>query len=399
MSRQDQADVLNDLISTFAHPFPGPDDSVLAALTVSCTSISIARALQFHGAVVTRRSPGLTEVLGSWMDARQRTFWDPLLGRLREVRETDPPESCYLILIECGLRALLDGVPGGWPFQLATPARFRLGPWVLPHAISGQVDASGCHISLDLKDADGSLHRLNLHKANDGHSWKMTSSALAVELPSVSFSTSETVLLPDHMMSGQLLPDLPGSRFLEVSELAQVAERLRRARDVVSEHSPQYANWIDRSVSCMAPMKSANQSSGSHPSFPGLLVMSDDPRPAAIAEMLVHEASHQYFYIATMLGPVDDGSDSQEYYSPLVRRPRPIDKVLLSYHAMGNMIILLKHFVASGIDDAGYCRDRLECIAPQIQEVDEALHRTNSLTELGDALWRPLSNRLAQPLN
>ncbi len=398
MSGQASSDGLNSVVSSFAHPFPGPEDSVLEVLTLYCASLSLSRALQLHGDIVARQSPGLSEVLNSWVACRQRTFWDPLLGRLREVCATQRPGSCYLTLIECALRAHFDGMVGSWTFQLTAPTRLRIGPWILPSATSGQIESLRDRgISLRLKSEDGSVHHLNFCQTTDGNSWRVgAATPPLIELPSISFSDSQIVLLPHYLVSERLLPEAPGARFLEVPELAEVAERVRCARDLISKHSPRYINWVDRSLSCLASSNSPKRGSGSHPSFPGLLVMSNDPRPSAIAEMLVHEASHQYFFMATLLGPVDDGSDAQQYYSPLVGRARPIDKLLLSFHALGNMMLLFRNCIASGIDDSGYCRTRLASITSQINQVGEALQKTTSLTQLGKALWEPLSKLLVQ---
>jgi len=389
--------VLEDIFPTFSHPFPGPDDAVLEILTLKCASLSLSRALALHGDFLGRYSPGLCEVLKLWTVHRQRALWEPLLGRLREVSATDPPEACHLTLIEAGLRAHFDGVVGSWVFRLGSPARIRVGRWLLPSVVGGYVESLPDQgISLNLDSENGLTSQLYFRRTADTTSWNVTPPSPAVELPSVPFSDSAMVLLPAHAIAERLLPDLPGARFLEVSELSAVADRLNWAADVVNRHAPEYTDWIGRAIACLAPSNSPKQGSGSHPSFPGLVVMSNDPRPSAVAEMLVHEASHQYFFMATLLGPVDDGSDTQHYYSPLVGRDRPIDKVLLSFHALANMTLLFRKCIAAGIDDSGYCRQRLASITDQMQQVERVLRKTTALTQLGRAMWEPLAARVAQ---
>jgi hypothetical protein len=389
---------IDDIFPSFAHPFPGPDDSILQLITLQCAFLSLSRAFEYHGDFILRQSPGLREVLDLWVARRQNALWEPLLARLREISATHPPEACYLALIESGLRAHFDGIVGSWVFRLAAPTRIHLGPWVLPSAIGGRVEAVPDRgISLNLQDEDGSTHRLDFQQTDGANFWTVAaSSSSAIELPAVLIADSRIILLPEDVVSERLLPNLPGARFLAVRELAEVADRARRAADVISRHSLDYISWVNRAITHLAPYNSPNQGSSSHPSFPGLIVMSDDPRPSAIAEMLVHEASHQYFFMATLLGPVDDGSDAQQYYSPLVGCARPIDKVLLSFHALGNMMLLFRSCIASGIEDGGYCRQRLTSITAQAQQVEDALRRTTSLTQLGKALWEPLAWCLAR---
>jgi HEXXH motif-containing protein len=228
-------------------------------------------------------------------------------------------------------------------------------------------------------------------------SWSaLQRSSPCAELPYVEFSEAAMILLPGCAVAERLLPAVPEARFAAASELPAIADRFRRAKVLIDNHSPGYTDWIGRAITFLAPTQTPYQGSGSNPSFPGLVVMSNDPRPQALMEMMVHEASHQFFFMATLLGRVDDGSDTQQHYSPLVGRNRPIDKVLLSFHALGNMTILMRDCIETGIDDEGYCRQRLVLITEQLRRVEEVLQRSTALTGLGKALWQPLAERLAQ---
>jgi hypothetical protein len=396
MSSQASVAAFDHILSTFAHPFPGPDDAVVQATTLYCASLSLSRAIEYHGDFVRQKSPGLCDVLRAWMAHRRKPLWEPLLGRLREISATDLPEACYVSLIESGLRAHFDGVGGSWSFRLTSPAVFQVGSWILPEALGGQVDAlSDGGIFLSLNVDNDSTYRIRFERTDDS-SWSVMIPGLStiVELPAISFLDTEAILLPSCAVARRLLPELLGARFFEPSELIEIRTRVRRAVDVIDRHSPNYVNWVGRAVACIAPFKFASPSSSSHPSFPGLIMMSSDPRPAAIAEMLVHEASHQYFFMATLLGPVDDGSDLRQYYSPLVGRARPIGKVLLSFHALGNMSLLFRSCIRSGIEDMAYCQERLSVITTQMQQVEDALRETAALTQVGIALWKSLAERL-----
>ena len=76
-------------------------------------------------------------------------------------------------------------------------------------------------------------------------------------------------------------------------------------------------------------------------------------------------------------------------------RARPIGKLLLSYHALGNILIALSSFDIEQLPDEGYCKNRLATLSSQITQVEEALSRSCALTELGRSLWKPISRRLA----
>ena len=114
----------------------------------------------------------------------------------------------------------------------------------------------------------------------------------------------------------------------------------------------------------------------------------------ALAEMLVHEATHQYMYILCRLGDIDDGSDPKLYYSPVRRMERPLWAIVLAYHAFANVLLLYRLCRQSGIEDDGYCSRHEALLVPQLRELERVLTQTNALTEIGRGLVEPLSERI-----
>jgi HEXXH motif-containing protein len=397
MAENSSTEGIDSILFGFSHPAPGPDDSVIELITIKCAELYLSRVLEAKSRSVAEQSTGLYDVLGEWLPRRKSPLWDPLLGRLRALSaEEDSSSEYHLTLIRAGLAALLDGVAGTWGFRFSSPMRIQFGRWLLPEVISGRIEAAGgVKVSLVLEDQEGSKHRLILEQRSAGRNWEpLRLSPEIVNLPCVKFKESETVLLPANAVDEWLLPNLPGARFEDVSRLPLVADRFRQTAALVERYSPGYAQWIDRAVRYIASTNSPKQGSGSNVGYPGLVVMSNDHRPWALAEMLVHEASHQYFFMATLLGPVDDGSDLTHHYSPLVGRNRPIDKVLLSYHALGNMTLFFRDCISGGIEDGGYCLERLTTVTNQMAQVSEVLRDTSALTSVGKALWSPLADRV-----
>ena len=72
-------------------------------------------------------------------------------------------------------------------------------------------------------------------------------------------------------------------------------------------HSPQHLHPVFH-----API---TIESGSVEHYLGLIHLSAHAAPLPVAELLVHEASHQHMNLLTKLGPIDDGSDANTYYS------------------------------------------------------------------------------------
>ncbi|HEX5707813.1 MAG TPA: HEXXH motif-containing putative peptide modification protein, partial [Pyrinomonadaceae bacterium] len=110
--------------------------------------------------------------------------------------------------------------------------------------------------------------------------------------------------------------------------------------------------------------------------------------------MLVHESSHLYLHLLCRLGPINDGTDKTLYYSPAVRRPRPLERILVAYHAFANMSLLYRLCMEVGIDDEGYCALNQEKTLPQLEQLEAPLLDNPALTPIGRALFEPLYRRL-----
>jgi HEXXH motif-containing protein len=133
--------------------------------------------------------------------------------------------------------------------------------------------------------------------------------------------------------------------------------------------------------------------SGGGQDHPGSVYISIHCPSVAIAEMLIHEATHQYFYLLSRYGALDQGS-AKTYYSPIKRTERPISMILLAHHAFGNVLLFYRLCRQKGLRDAGYCERHEASLAPQVQQLQDTLAGAKALTALGDALWQPLASRL-----
>jgi HEXXH motif-containing protein len=134
--------------------------------------------------------------------------------------------------------------------------------------------------------------------------------------------------------------------------------------------------------------------SGSIAKYFGVIHVSASPSVPAIAELLVHEASHQYFHLLCLLEAFDDGSDANLYYSPAVRTDRPLERIGVAYHAFANILLFYDSCLTSGIDDGGYCRRNREALSPDVARLEAPLRGSDALTSVGRALSEPLMERL-----
>ncbi len=115
--------------------------------------------------------------------------------------------------------------------------------------------------------------------------------------------------------------------------------------------------------------------------------------------MLIHEVTHQYYYLLTRVGQVEDGTDSNLYFSPAKQCGRPIYFILIAYHAFANVLLFSRRCLAAGYDDPrGYLERNLAELSGWLETFESHLNQTNALTDIGTALWMPLKRANQQSL-
>jgi HEXXH motif-containing protein len=171
--------------------------------------------------------------------------------------------------------------------------------------------------------------------------------------------------------------------------------RLRAAFDLMRRHAPRYARWVQRITRVVLLQTSARglMESGSYPTRVGMIRVSADARPAAVAEMLVHEACHQYFYVLRRLGPFFEKGADSTYYSPLKQRNRPLEKLLLGFHAFGNVLLMHRQLNARGAL-AGFTPEMIDVTESETRTMWRTLSEHAIFSSLGRALFLPLQDRL-----
>jgi HEXXH motif-containing protein len=189
----------------------------------------------------------------------------------------------------------------------------------------------------------------------------------------------------------------PGSRAffpieLETLEVADseesedgVRRTLEQAIDLIGVHASQYLTWVGDVVHGIIPTlpPAGGYGSGSDSGLRGIIHASFPVSAMALAEGLVHEACHQYFHFAQLDTLFGNGQDPELYLNPYTQRDRPIDRILLAYHAFANVALLFRAFAEGGV--AGAERD-LAYHLKTGEGFSDALQRSRGLTPDGRAL-------------
>ena len=177
---------------------------------------------------------------------------------------------------------------------------------------------------------------------------------------------------------------------------AEVIGRIEESLELLKRCMPEYYQWVVCLLREVTPIhRPARDTIASNSSAlrMGGIDISIPASATEIAEMLIHECSHQYFHMASWLGsPVTP--DSKPHYSPLKKCERPLDRILLGYHAFGNAMIGFDRFAELGFKHD--IADRWHTISNYLEQLALPLADEAGLNELGKALYRPLHERVTR---
>lgn len=272
--------------------------------------------------------------------------------------------------------------------RLATPVRLRWGTTILPATTTLALCRAEGRTRLGL--SDGSLW---IRPTPGDRAIALAGGAGATELLGAAAGFGTIAIINQDVGPGVLTggvdrdiaPALGGSAIIVCGAL-----------DRLGALAPAYLDWVGAVVSIVLLTRGDGDSlnSGSNPGWGGAVRIGAHPCWEALAEMLVHEASHQYLYLLDMLGIplVEEGAT--EAFSPLKGMPRPMAKLLLGYHAFANIALMYRSVLAG----AGGSRFGAASLARVLRDLDalrEPLAAPGVLTPLGTTLFRRLEQSLA----
>ncbi|HSO34995.1 MAG TPA: HEXXH motif-containing putative peptide modification protein [Labilithrix sp.] len=331
---------------------------------------------------------GLEAILEHLGDEPFDMVWSSALGQLRHALLVEPRDDQRALIAATNMALHLAEKGRALDFEIAFESAqvFRFGNHLLPATRRLTFSAGGGVARLDGSDFTCTFSRA-------GSSWGCVPRAR--ELAVLDTPGTAVLLLPG-LPAGDSLPE---GLAPSLADPAAIGAAYEAAYDVLAEGAPAYLAWVHRAVHSLLPVaaRPGTTTSSSFELHPGVVALSHESPAIAMADALVHEASHQHFYILGQLGPVDDGSDRTLYFSPARRADRPIDKILLAYHAFANVLLFYRQCRSNGVSggDAELCerqeRDYEACLAT----LQRPLETTRALTPLGRALFEPLAARLA----
>jgi HEXXH motif-containing protein len=165
-----------------------------------------------------------------------------------------------------------------------------------------------------------------------------------------------------------------------------------RAFEFLKVNAPMHYLWATRVVKHIIPCvatKSRSRSS-SWREAPSWVLMSCSDNVIESAEMLVHEACHQYLNLVLRIGSmvVDDKEMS---YSPAVGRERPLSRVIFAFHAFANMLLFYRTIGSKEpYNSCEYVSSMLARLTSDVDVYIATLAANQNISELGRSIVDPL---------
>lgn len=299
--------------------------------------------------------------------------WAPGLGIACDALRTRSVSSLAKGL---ALLALHTEADGEWSVRLEHSTRLVAGRLLLPPARRIARNGAG-----DLAAGELSVQSHVRGWLKDAGSILVAGGAV---LPTVACGDAAITIVPD----GAVHSTVPGG--LDAWGIDQLSTTsLAEAVDLIQELVPPYLTWVGDVTRWLVPqsVRPNVMTSGTIEGHVGAMAMGVVDDPYKVAEMLIHESSHQYFNLAHMLGPIHDPEYTKEFYSPFPRKMRQLDRLLLAYHAFAN--VRLFYLACSARRTAVRMPPGLERDLSAIEAV--LLEQRHHLTDVGLALWEPLA--------
>ena len=185
---------------------------------------------------------------------------------------------------------------------------------------------------------------------------------------------------------------------LRTADLRTADLQVREALSLVAQYAAEYHGWINAVIDEVVVLDSSlGDRSGSDSAVVGIVCLSLPSNLDFVVEGLVHEAAHQHYYLAEkehglFVGLTPDAVG----YSPILKKRRPIEKILLAYHAVANTVLLLNRANRNGGGYLGSCYGHVYWLESTAKAMEMELLQQEILTEKGDAFFNFIRAQLKE---
>ncbi len=369
----------------FSCPYESFDRTFFSLVVMQYATSLIELLLDRFGTLLGDVVVGATDLLAKTNTdnpGNLEVFWSSVPATIMRALQTGDAHAAQRAAAELLLHSGANRVPGDWQIQLEQPAVFLWDSWLLPKAdfLIVQNDGSTAHIVASL---DGVKSKFRLYWSSEKEIWLTDDLKQLQKVDDGAYSVS--LLLreadPGLKCDNQILEQISPAGH----------ESLSRALQLLREVVPQYYTWVTRVLRRLVIVEAPRNTlrSGNQEGYCGTFYISECLDPLLVAEMFVHESSHQYYNALIRLEDVTDKSDQTMYYSPFVKRERTLDRILLAYHAFANVHLFYQECFNSEVCHREDRKD-LATLENDLAAVEQTIITSDKLTPVGRALMEPL---------
>ena len=386
----DQWEVLS--FKGFSSPYEKLNKNFLEILTVGYARALCQAFLDRFGQQLFDKHEGIFSSISSWLEC-DTTFdivWDAAFGQIKRTLMISHQQDDYLrAAASVALRIQFSGQPGYWKLNFTYPIKLNWGYWPLPIADFIEVQSNGQQAIIRSKYC-GVETRTNFFY--DNHTWLCDD---VKEVHSVEIGQQKVTILHPNAVKYSIFSE-PRANLAEQLTIQEIQSQCVKAITMVRSQAGIYLPWIERVLRRIIILKTENDhfKSGSNDYLPGTISLSFPTPAITLGELLIHEVAHQYFFLLSRIGNVDDGSDPNLYYSPIKKRDRPVKSILIAYHAFANVLLYYRLCRDEGISNNPYYALKEEKLYSQLKQLEVPLQTSPAITSVGNALWKPLSERI-----
>ena len=368
-----------ELITGFCTPLDHCDAELVEAWLVwrACQRVrDLATTLRQRGT-----DPGLADALdaGAGRIGSIRDMWHPAVGVLMKHRRyTKRSETS---VAELALRLHELGVAGRW--RLGTECEAECRPLHFAgHRIEGGIASF---------KSNGRESMIEIRTGQILHFRLLEGVWTSPDLTSARLSIRDDIGAEQWAMRAAC-DDQDGGITPTTAYVEAVAGALAR----LEQDAPHHWRWCTRLIhSCLPLAKSGNTiRSWSSAEYPGLVALCANGTELEICETLIHEAAHQHLHALKHFGDVIAPGTCEMAWSPVKRCDRPMEMILLSYHAFANVQLFYRQLMKAGIVTPDRYLSHCATLIEWRPILEAALENSTTLTPVGRLLYSNLSARL-----
>ncbi|MDC8758315.1 aKG-HExxH-type peptide beta-hydroxylase [Janthinobacterium fluminis] len=367
-------------------------------------------AAAFHAGVMKRLSRAaagvpVAEALARYCGEMMRqpwpttsSCWQPEVGAtLQRIHEGKPLEAALQALF--ALHALR--IAGTWCVELSGPVRVSMAGHIFD--VRGKIDVQAASGKLVILDRDGVLAPLEFGAVGGGWrilgqcapdaGWRYARPSFFKE-EGFEGSYVQPWRLPDcHRRGDDLIVDWPQQPVGadEAALAADVATQMPGVFALLRHIGPHYLSWcapVFRGIAACPSYDAGMRISASFPSHTGVVSVAFPLSTPYLAEILVHELSHQYFLMLGAAIPLlKKRADDALYYSSFKMKQRPLSKIFLAYHATANMALFWHGLLSVPTPHTALAAEELAKLLPHTKSLGGTIAASGGLSEAGEAMF------------